>query len=105
MSYEQILSKLRGLSSFSGQAHLATQTPKATDEISAQIDAMQQITSRVTHSTRDISESAGSVADYVNAVASAIEEQTAVTHDISRNIEVVFRGIVELTDCVRGVAK
>ncbi|WP_114088934.1 PAS domain S-box protein [Thalassospira profundimaris] len=85
--------------------NLATQTAKATDEISAQIDAMQQITSRVTNSTRDISESAGSVADYVNAVASAIEEQTAVTHDISRNIEVVFRGIVELTDCVRGVAK
>lgn len=84
---------------------LATQTAKATDEIATQIESMQSITRRVTESTQDISNSAGSVADYVNAVASAVEEQTAVTQDISRNIEVVFRGIVELADCVRGIAK
>ncbi|OSQ32501.1 PAS domain-containing methyl-accepting chemotaxis protein [Thalassospira sp. MCCC 1A03138] len=83
---------------------LATQTAKATDQISEQIDAMQDITRRVTDSTEQITGAASSVSDYVNAVASAVEEQTAVTKDISKNIQSVFTGIQELTDCVKRIA-
>lgn len=83
---------------------LATQTAKATDQISEQINAMQDITRRVTDSTEQITVAASSVSDYVNAVASAVEEQTAVTKDISKNIQSVFTGIQELTNCVKRIA-
>ena len=84
--------------------NLATQTAKATDQIEAQINSMLSITKRVVDSTREISESAGSVSDYVNTVASAVEEQTSVTHDISKNIQFVFNGINELNSCVKSIA-
>ncbi|WP_417824092.1 methyl-accepting chemotaxis protein [Thalassospira lucentensis] len=84
--------------------NLATQTAKATDQIEAQINSMLSITKRVVDSTREISESAGSVSDYVNTVASAVEEQTSVTHDISKNIQYVFNGINELNSCVKSIA-
>lgn len=84
--------------------NLATQTAKATDQIEVQINSMLSITKRVVDSTREISESAGSVSDYVNTVASAVEEQTSVTHDISKNIQFVFNGINELNSCVKSIA-
>ncbi|WP_417803974.1 methyl-accepting chemotaxis protein [Thalassospira lucentensis] len=83
---------------------LATQTAKATDQIETQINSMLGITQRVVESTRQISESANSVSDYVNTVASAFEEQTGVTNDISKNIQFVFNGIGELNRCVKSIA-
>ena len=83
---------------------LATQTAKATDQIETQINSMLGITQRVVESTRQISESANSVSDYVNTVASAVEEQTGVTNDISKNIQFVFNGIGELNRCVKSIA-
>ncbi|WP_114098940.1 PAS domain-containing methyl-accepting chemotaxis protein [Thalassospira profundimaris] len=84
--------------------NLANQTAKATDEIETQIEAMMDITKRVVASTAGISTSAESVSGYVDSIASAVEEQTSVTQDISKNIQFVFNGISELNDCVKSIA-
>jgi methyl-accepting chemotaxis protein len=84
--------------------NLANQTARATDEIETQIGAMMNITKRVVASTAGISTSAESVSGYVDSIASAVEEQTSVTQDISKNIQFVFNGISELNECVRSIA-
>ena len=84
--------------------NLATQTSNATDEIAAQIAAMQEIAGDVSQSTNIISATCGSVSQYVNGVASAIEEQTAVTNDISVNMQQVSTGVTQLDECVKRIA-
>lgn len=84
--------------------NLAGQTAKATNEIETQISAMMNITKTVVHSIDGIALSAENVNSYVDAVASAVEEQTAVTQEISMNIGQVFTGISDLNDCIRSIA-
>ncbi|MFV1850980.1 MAG: PAS domain S-box protein [Thalassospira sp.] len=84
--------------------NLANQTAKATNDIETQINAMMDITKTVVTSIDGVALSADSVNGYVDAVASAVEEQTAVTQEISKNIEYVFNGISELNDCIRSIA-
>lgn len=84
--------------------NLASQTAKATNDIETQINAMMDITKTVVTSIDGVALSADSVNGYVDAVASAVEEQTAVTQEISKNIEYVFNGISDLNDCIRSIA-
>lgn len=84
--------------------NLANQTAKATNDIETQINAMMDITKTVVTSIDGVALSADSVNGYVDAVASAVEEQTAVTQEISKNIEYVFNGISDLNDCIRSIA-
>ncbi|MDF2367603.1 PAS domain-containing methyl-accepting chemotaxis protein [Sneathiella sp.] len=80
---------------------LATQTSKATDDIYQEIIAMQAVANDVVESNDIIANSTASVNEYVAAVASAIEEQSVVTNEISQNMEFFSTGITELNDCVK----
>ena len=84
---------------------LATQTSKATDDIYQEINAMQTAANDVVDSTEVISSSTSSVNEYVAAVASAIEEQTVVTNEISQSMEFFSSGINELNDCVKRLSR
>ena len=84
---------------------LATQTSKATDDIYQEINAMQAAANDVVDSTEVISTSTSSVNEYVAAVASAIEEQTVVTNEISQSMEFFSSGINDLNDCVKRLSK
>ncbi len=84
--------------------NLATQTSNATDEIAAQITAMQEIASDVSQSTSIISDTCHTVSEYVNGVATAIEEQTSVTNEISSNMQHVSTGVTQLDECVKRIA-
>jgi methyl-accepting chemotaxis protein len=66
--------------------HLATQTAKATDEITQQIAAVQAATTRAVDVVHDIGTSIRGVETMSTAVASAIEEQTATTAEIARSV-------------------
>lgn len=85
--------------------NLATQTSKATDDIYQEIVAMQAVSNDVVTSTDVIAKSTESVNEYVAAVASAIEEQSVVTNEISQNMEFFSRGITDLNDCVTRLSK
>ncbi|WP_162559771.1 PAS domain-containing methyl-accepting chemotaxis protein [Methylobacterium radiodurans] len=62
---------------------LASQTTAATAEISSQIARMQTVSDEVAEMLNAIGLTVGEVQDYVTGVASAIEEQSAVTQEIS----------------------
>ena len=82
---------------------LANQTAKATEEIAAQVAAMQASTSDavaaisgITHTITQMSEITGSISD-------AIEQQGAATREIAHNIQSVAAGSTEINTHIGGV--
>jgi len=71
---------------------LATQTAKATEEISAQIGAMQTATNESVDSIRGISGTIAQMSEIATAIAAAVEEQGAATQEIARNIQQAAQG-------------
>ncbi|TWA58809.1 methyl-accepting chemotaxis sensory transducer with Pas/Pac sensor [Azospirillum brasilense] len=77
--------------------NLANQAARATDQISSEIDAMQSISGDVVVALTGIRSSISSVRDYVLATASAVEEQTAVTTDMSRSMQGASSAVSAIT--------
>jgi methyl-accepting chemotaxis protein len=65
---------------------LAVQTAKATEQISAQIVAVQTSTAGVVEAIRRNSEHMQSINQYTSAIAASIQQQTAATGEISQNV-------------------
>ncbi|MCW2306664.1 methyl-accepting chemotaxis protein [Rhodobium gokarnense] len=66
---------------------LATQTAKATKEISDQIAGIQSSTTEAVEAITQISETMVDVNTYTASIASAVEEQGSATSEISRNAQ------------------
>ena len=66
---------------------LASQTAKATEEISTQIASMQAATQDSVTAIKDIGATIGRMSDIAMVIASAVEEQSATTREIARNVE------------------
>ena len=79
---------------------LATQTAKATEEISGQVAGMQQATRQSIATIKAIGDTIGRIAEIATAIAAAIEEQGATTQEISRNILQAARGTSQVADNV-----
>lgn len=75
---------------------LANQTTSSTQTISAEIANMQNISNEVVQSLGIISNNMNSVLENVASVASAIEEQAAVTSDISNNMQQAVGAVSEI---------
>lgn len=71
---------------------LSTQTAKATDEISAQVAAVQTSTHRAVDAIRAIGTRMDSVQEMTTAIASAVEEQGAATGEISKAMSMAADG-------------
>lgn len=65
---------------------LASQTAKATDEISQQISSIQNETKAAVSSIGEIAESVDKMSEIASAISAAIEEQQAATQEVSSNI-------------------
>lgn len=65
---------------------LAQQTARATDEITARINALQVSSGTATEAIGEITEVIGQIGDYTTTIASAVEEQTATTSEMSRSV-------------------
>ena len=72
--------------------NLATQTAKATEDITAQISAMQSETTSAVSAIRTISETVARVSEIATGIASAVEEQNSATNEISRNVQEAAQG-------------
>lgn len=79
---------------------LAVQTAKATEEISAQIFAMQKSTDNAVDAIGRITARMQDIHSYASAVAAAVEQQNAVTQDISQNVNSAARGTGEVVDAL-----
>ncbi len=79
---------------------LATQTAKATDEISAQITQIQDATGQAVSAIQGISTTIQEMSEIAGAIAAAVEEQGAATLEISRNVQQAARGTEEVSQSI-----
>ena len=84
---------------------LATQTGKATEEISTQIGAIQGATEETVAAIRAIAETMGDVSAATTAISEAVGEQANATGEIARNVENAAAGASDVSRNVGGVAE
>ncbi|WP_377806499.1 PAS domain S-box protein [Azospirillum sp. A29] len=73
--------------------NLATQTAKATDDISEQISGVQAATAEVVEAINGISGIIAQINDISIAIASAVEEQDAMTREMAANMNGAAQGV------------
>ncbi len=83
---------------------LAQETAKATDDIAARVQAIQNDTTEAITAIDQISTIIGAVNEHSTTIAAAVEEQTATTAEMSRNIVEAATGSGEIAQNVSGVA-
>ena len=66
--------------------NLASQTAKATDEISGQINAIQGATSDAVSAIQGISKTINEISEISTAISASVEEQSAATQEVTGNI-------------------
>ncbi|WP_398469198.1 methyl-accepting chemotaxis protein [Tardiphaga sp.] len=88
---------------------LASQTAKATDEISTQIAGMQAASTETVETIKEIGATITLISEVSSAIAAAVEEQGAATQEIARNVQqsAELSGQVanEVTEVNRGAAE
>jgi methyl-accepting chemotaxis protein len=85
--------------------NLAAQTGKATEEIAAQIEAIQGSTDHAVTAIGAIGKVIDEIAGIASAIAAAVEEQGAATAEIARNVQAAAAGTAEVSDRVSLVQK
>jgi methyl-accepting chemotaxis protein len=84
---------------------LAKETAKATEDISAKIEAIQTDTKAAVDAIATISGIINQINDISNTIATAVEEQNATTNEMSRNVNEAAQGSGEITSNIAGVAE
>ncbi len=82
---------------------LATQTARATEEIAAQIQAVQSISGEAAQAIGGIGGTIGQLNEIATAIASAVEEQNAATAEIARNVQEAAQGTEQVAVGLTGV--
>ena len=82
---------------------LANQTAKATEEISAQVAAMQSSTSDAVAAISGITETIAQMSEITVSISASIEQQGDATREIARNIQQVAAGSSEISAHIGGV--
>ena len=83
---------------------LASQTAKATDQISSQITQIQSATDQAVKAIGSITSRIRDIDSVATTIAAAVEEQGAATQEIVRNVTQASVGTNEVTNNISGVA-
>ncbi|QDG75088.1 methyl-accepting chemotaxis protein [Labrenzia sp. PHM005] len=83
---------------------LATQTSKATEEISSQITAIQDETGHAASAISSVTEIINNMNEIASSIASSVEEQGVATQEIATNATEASRSTVEVTTSIESVA-
>jgi methyl-accepting chemotaxis protein len=83
---------------------LATQTSKATDEISGQISEIQVTTTNAVNVIEGITHTILRINEISAAIAASVEEQAAVTQTISSNMQDAARGVTDINSNMNEIA-
>ena len=75
---------------------LASQTAKATDEISSHILGMQGATQESVAAIKELGDTIGKISGIASTIASAVEQQSSATLEIARNVQNVAQGSHEV---------
>jgi len=84
--------------------NLANQAAKATEQISMEINGVQSISSDVVRALDSIRASIEIMRDNVVATAASVEEQSAVTRDMSENMQQAARAVGEISENISGIS-
>jgi methyl-accepting chemotaxis protein len=84
---------------------LAKQTAKATEDISSKINAIQTDTKDAVESIAAISGVIGQISDISGTIAAAVEQQSATTNEMTRNVADAAKGSGEITQNIERVAE
>ena len=88
---------------------LASQTAKATDEISSHISGMQGATQESVAAIKEIGGTIAQISNIASTIAAAVSQQSAATGEIARSVQSVARGTQEvagnITKVNRGAAE
>jgi methyl-accepting chemotaxis protein len=84
---------------------LAQETARATEDISGRVDAIQTDTASAVAAIGEIGQIIAQINDYQLTIASAVEEQTATTNEMSRNVADAAAGSAEIANNVADIAQ
>jgi len=84
---------------------LATQTAKATEEITAQVAAIQGATGSSVQAIQAIGGTIGRVNQIAAAIAAAVQQQGAATQEIARNVQQASGGTTEVSRHITSVSQ
>jgi methyl-accepting chemotaxis protein len=83
---------------------LAQETAKATEDIARRVDAIQGDTTAAVAAIGEISSIVAQISDRQTTIASAVEEQTATTSEMSRSVTEAAGGAGEIAQNITGVS-
>jgi methyl-accepting chemotaxis protein len=84
---------------------LATQTAKATEEISQQISEIQGATTDAASAIQGIGETVEQINEIASNISAAVEQQGAATQEIARNVQQASAGTQQVAGNVTAVSK
>jgi methyl-accepting chemotaxis protein len=84
--------------------NLANQAAKATEQIGNEINGVQSISGEVVKALDSIRGSIEIMRDNVVATAASVEEQSAVTRDMSQNMQQAARAVGAISDNMSGIS-
>jgi methyl-accepting chemotaxis protein len=82
---------------------LASQTAKATDEISAQVGAMQGATTEAVQAIEGIGRTIGAINEITSAISVAVEQQGSATQEIAKNVQEAAQGTGQVSSNIAAV--
>ncbi len=85
--------------------NLAAQTARATEEIGAQITAMQGATGQAVDALRSIGGTIERMSEIATAIAGAVEQQSAATQEIAQAVQLAAAGTSEVTGTIAVVSE
>ena len=84
---------------------LSQETAKATDEIARLVQAIQTDTTNAVGAIDEIGEVVARISDFQTLIAAAVEEQTATTSEMGRNVAEVADSSADIASNIAGVAQ
>src|SRR5579872_1440411 len=82
---------------------LASQTAKATDEISSQVGAMQNATTEAVQAIEGIGRTISAINEITSAISIAVEQQGSATQEIARNVQEAALGTGQVSSNIAAV--
>jgi methyl-accepting chemotaxis protein len=84
---------------------LANQTAKATEEISAQVQDIQNATGQAVNAIQAISSTIAEIDGISNDIAAAVDQQGAATREITGNVQQAANGTRDVNDTIIRVTR
>ncbi len=83
--------------------NLADQTARATEDISGQVAAIQEVTTAAVNAIGDIGGTIGKMNTIAASIASVVEQQHAATQEIAHNVQQAAQGTSQVAENIAGV--